>query len=197
MQVFPSFNFKRQAVIIALLGVLSFYGCGSEPGGGAVKGSKGAAVVDDAALKTALDQGKLHFDSGISNLYQQNYDEAIKEFEKSLKYNPHSASTLNNIGFAWFDKGEMDKAIEYQARALLTDSEFANAYYGLALAFETKGDVDAAITNWKEFLSRTEPESKWARKAETHIEKLLEGSEKATGKVSDKMPDKENRTEKK
>lgn len=195
MQVFSGFNFKRQVMSIALLGVLSLYGCGSEPGGSAVKGSKGAALVDGVALQTAIDQGKLHFDSGISNLYQQNYDEAIEEFEKSLKLNPHSPSTLNNIGFAWFDKGEMDKAIEYQARALLTDSEFANAYYGLALALESKGDVDGAIENWKEFLSRTKPESKWARKAETHIEKLTKGPEKAAGKVPDKMPDEANETE--
>jgi tetratricopeptide (TPR) repeat protein len=192
MQVFSGFNFKRQAASIALLVVLSFYGCGSEPGDSAVKGSKSAVAVDGVAAQPSIDQGKLHFDSGISNLYQQNYDEAIEEFEKSLKFNPHSPSTLNNIGFAWFDKGEMDKAIEYQARALLADSEFANAYYGLALAFESKGDVDGAIENWKEFLRRTEPESKWARKAETHIEKLTNEPEK----VADKVPDKTNETEK-
>ncbi|MBE9527645.1 MAG: tetratricopeptide repeat protein [Proteobacteria bacterium] len=188
MRVFSRFNFKRQAMIVALLGALSIYGCATEPGDSGVQGSQGGGTVDGTATQPSTDSGKLHFDSGISNLYQKNYDGAIEEFEKSLKYNPHSPSTLNNIGFAWFDKGDMDKAIEYHARALEADSEFPNAYYGLALALESKGNVDGAIKNWQEFLSRTEPGSKWAQKAETHIEVLKNGPEKAPAKEPEKAP---------
>ncbi len=158
------------ALLFLLLSAVVFVGCDRKTGD-----------TEAERIEAAIDQGKLHFDAGISNLYQKNYDGAIEEFEQSLKYNPHSPSTLNNIGFAYFDKGDIAKAVEYQARALEADPEFANAYYGLALALERMGKVDGAIKNWKEFLSRIEPGSKWAKKAEGHIEELEKGPEATEG----------------
>ncbi len=167
MGLFYGLKTCRLALLLfLLLGAVIITGCGEKND-----------MSGESKVETEVDQGKLHFDAGISNLYEKNYDTAIEEFEKSLKINPHSASTLNNIGFAYFDQGNVEKALEYQARALEADSEFSNAYYGLALAFEVKGNTDAALKNWNQFLSRVEPESKWALKAQEHIKKLEKGSE--------------------
>ncbi len=172
------FGVLGRSTLLCILGVLLIAGCSGESGSrGADEGKgTGTGVSGAGTAVGGPGQGKLHFDSGISNLYEKKYDAAIEEFEQSLKYNPHSPSTLNNIGFAYFDKGDMDSAIEYHARALETEPGFANAYYGLALALESRGSTEGAIMNWKEFLGRSEPGSKWAQKAEAHIEALEKGA---------------------
>jgi tetratricopeptide (TPR) repeat protein len=178
MRGFLNIGLWPSTLLLLVLSSVLVAGCNRDAGDRATEEARSAEA---GRIEAAIDQGKLHFDAGISNLYSKNYDGAIEEFELSLKYNPHSPSTLNNIGFAYFDKGDIDSALEYQARALEADSEFANAYYGLALVLESRGDTDGALVNWKEFLKRIEPGSKWAQKAETHIKKLEKGTEAEEG----------------
>ncbi len=165
--------FRLIPVVTLLFALVLIGGCSS---GSADKSKKAEAEDNAPTVDNAVNQGKLHFDAGIQGMYEKKYDRAIEEFEKSLGYNPHSPSTLNNIGFAYYDKGDMDKAVEYHARALDNDPSFTNAYFGLALTLEGMGQKEGALKNWKEFLKRTEPGSKWAQKARKHIDKLEEAA---------------------
>lgn len=120
----------------------------------------------------AMQPGREHFNKGIQFALKGQHDDAIKEFEETLKYNPNSAETYNNLGFEYMDKGDLDKAIDSQNKALQINPNLANAYYGLAMALEKKGDKEGALKNWKEFLKFAQPHTRWWMNAQTHIKDL-------------------------
>lgn len=149
--------------------------------------SKGGEQAKEEAPVQApvADPAKEHFDKGVQFSLKGQLDDAIKEYEAVLTYNPNSAETHNNLGFAYFDKNDVDKAIEHQKRAVEINPNMANGYYGLALALEHKGDKKGAIENWKQFAALSQPHSKWWMKAQEHIQ-ALEGKGQAKAKAAKK-----------
>ena len=156
--------FKRPAfVAVLLLSVLFFYGCSTED-------KKAKAPAQSEA--TEMDRAKAHFDKAIEHTRAREFEAAIDEYTKSLEINPHSAEANSNMGFAYMDLWDFDLALKYQLKALEVNPEFANAYYGLALTLEKKGDKAGAAENWKEFIKRSEPGSKWAMMAKERLDAL-------------------------
>ncbi|MBI5345240.1 MAG: tetratricopeptide repeat protein [Deltaproteobacteria bacterium] len=137
---------------------------------GCSRGEKAAESPSPSA--TVVDEGKAHFDKGVQLSMKGQYDEAIKEYEETIKLNPKSAQAYNNLGFAYMDKGDVERAIESQKKAVELNASLANAYYGLALALEKKGDKKEALKNWKEFMKMSEPHGKWWLKAQEHVKAL-------------------------
>lgn len=132
----------------------------------------GEQAKEQAASAPAADPAKEHFDKGVQFSLKGQLDEAIKEYEAVLTFNPKSAEAHNNLGFAYFDKNDLDRAIDHQKKALEINPNLANGYYGLALALEHKGDKTGAIENWKQFAALSQPHSKWWMKAQEHIQAL-------------------------
>ncbi len=156
--------FKRPVfVAVLLLSVLFFYGCSTED-----KNAKEPAQSE----ATQMDRAKAHFDKAIDYTRAREFDAAIDEYIKSLELNPHSAEANSNLGFAYMDLWDFDRALKFQKKALEVNPEFANAYYGLALTLEKKGDKAGAVENWKEFIKRSEPGSKWALMAKERLDAL-------------------------
>ncbi|MBW7957400.1 MAG: tetratricopeptide repeat protein [Deltaproteobacteria bacterium] len=131
------------------------------------------------------DPAKAHFEKGVQHLLKKEYDLAIKEYETVLQYNPKSAETYNNLGFAYFDTGEFEKASEAQKKAVEIKPDMANAYYGLAMAQEKTGDLVGALESWKAFSGLTQPNSKWWAKAQERIQ-VLENYKSAHGQDAGK-----------
>ncbi len=115
---------------------------------------------------------KEHFDKGVQHTMKGETEEAIREFEATLRINPKSPEAHNNLGFAYYDKGDVDKAVEHQKKALEGNPDLANAYFGLAMALEKKGDKEGSIVNWKQFMKLAQPHSKWWMQAQAHVENL-------------------------
>lgn len=157
---------------------LIFNGCSK-------KGEKTPAGAPQGSA-TALNAGKEHFEKGVQLSLKRQYDDAIKEYEESLKINPKSPEAYNNLGFAYYDKGDFDKAVDNQKKALELNPNLENAYYGLAQALEKKGDKAGALNNWKEFMKRSEPHSKWWMQAQAHIKNLEQTKTKGKANAKDK-----------
>lgn len=151
------------ALAIVLLSAILPYSCSKE--------NKAPEQAKEQTA-TSADPGKEHFEKGVQLALKGQYDDAIKEYEQTLKYNPSSPETYNNLGFAYMDKGDIDKAIESQKKAVELNPGLANGYYGLAMALEKKGDKPGALNNWKEFAKLSQPHSKWWMKAQDHIKDL-------------------------
>ena len=159
--------FKRSAfAAVLLVSVLFFYGCSTED-----KNAK-APVQSESTEATEMDRAKAHFDKAVEHTRAREFEAAIGEYAKSLEMNPHSAEANSNLGFAYMDLWDFDRALEYQKKALEVNPEFANAYYGLALTLEKKGDKAGAAKNWKEFIKRSEHGSKWALMAKKRLDAL-------------------------
>lgn len=188
----------KALVLCVVIGfsALAFSGCSKESKEPQTSSSAGQTA---AGVKTGspedIAKAKEHYDKGVRLSLQSQHDEAIKEYEESLKLSQGSAETFNNLGFEYFDKAildkkkidapMLDKAIELQQKALAINPNLANAHYGLAQALEKKGDKQNAVNSWRAFMQLSEPHSRWWMQAKAHID-FLEGIKpvkmKKTGK---------------
>lgn len=184
----------KALALCAVMGLtaLTFSGCSMES-------TEPSAQQTDAAVKMPspedIAKAKEHYDKGVQLTLKGQHDEAIKEYDESVKLNPNSPEPYNNLGFEYFDKAildkkkidapMLDKAVEYQQKALALNPNLANAHYGLAQALEKKGDKPNAINSWRAFMQLSEPHSKWWMQAKTHID-FLEGRKPAKMKKTGK-----------
>lgn len=63
-----------------------------------------------------------HFQTGMRLIREEEFEKGVKELEKAYKILPHP-TVLYNIGKAWFDAEEFDKAVPYLERYIATDPE--------------------------------------------------------------------------
>jgi tetratricopeptide (TPR) repeat protein len=93
--------------------------------------------------------------------YAADYDKALKVLNSILVLEPGNKEALNNLGLAWYEKGEYDKAIEYCDKALKSDlNTFGEDHPNVAAyrnnlgsAWHAKGEYDRAIEYLEKALS--------------------------------------------
>ncbi|MFQ5586856.1 MAG: tetratricopeptide repeat protein [Thermodesulfobacteriota bacterium] len=162
---FAQLLFVVFAAVLTCVVYFSTTGAGISAAGG-----RGTPRPDETSAD--IGKAKEHFERGIRYSLNREYDKAIVEYQKSLRYNHHAAVVHSNLGFAYFDKGDYDKAIESQKNALKIDGANSNAYYGIAMAYEKKGLKDDAIKSWEKFMEIAEPHTLWWKKARQRLKRL-------------------------
>jgi len=96
---------------------------------------------------------------GTENYKKRNFDAAIEHYGKA--WDLHKDITyLNNLGAAYFEKGEYDEAIKACEKAIEEGREIyadfkmiAKSYARIGLSYEKKGDLAKAIENYKKSLT--------------------------------------------
>lgn len=136
-----------------------------------------------AYAHNTFDEAKVRFERGLEYTYAGRLDEAVSEYEASIRLNPDVAEVYNNLGFIYFDKGDLPKAVFYHRKSLEINPYLANGYYGLALALESLGDNKGALVHWKRYLALSS-DKPWIGRAKEHIYKL----EKESGGVPEADP---------
>lgn len=76
-------------------------------------------------------------------------DEAIEYYSKILKFDPKRIDVLLQLTYVHFNKGDLDKALEYTNKALQVDKNNLIANYNLGAVLNAKGDKRQAILIWK------------------------------------------------
>lgn len=90
--------------------------------------------------------------TGIAYLRLNYYENAIKEFTRSMALNSKYASAVNNLGSAYFAAGNHKKAEKYFKKAIKMKKDEASFYLNLGtLYFETK-KPEKAIREWRKSL---------------------------------------------
>jgi tetratricopeptide (TPR) repeat protein len=77
-------------------------------------------------------------------LKQKRFEEAAVQAESALAADPSMVLALNTLGQIYVSQGALDKGIPLLKAAIEKAPEFAAPYMNLALAFERKGDYNAA-----------------------------------------------------
>ena len=84
----------------------------------------------------------------LANLYirqKSDKDTGEKFLRKALEVSPNDAWALNSLAAVCHERGKSDEAINLFEQAIATNPEFANAYYGEALAYDSAQKPDAAL----------------------------------------------------
>jgi len=76
-------------------------------------------------------------------------DEAVRFLTAAVSLRPDSPGTLNNLGLALHDKGQLDEAIAWYKKAIVLDPKYAMAHNNLGYALSDKGQLDEAIASCK------------------------------------------------
>ncbi len=91
----------------------------------------------EALAKFALHKANTLFDEG-------NFDAAIPEYKKVLKYNPQESKALYTLGFIYNSKKEYGKALGYFSKALKLNPNMIEARYMIAIVNYELGDNQTA-----------------------------------------------------
>ncbi|KAH8734700.1 heat shock protein STI1 [Ilyonectria robusta] len=117
--------------------------------------------VDEEALekkkaKEAADKEKA---LGTENYKKRNFDDAIAHYAKAWELYK-DITYLNNLGAAYFEKGDFDKCIESCTQAIEEGREIyadfkviAKSYARIGTAYERKGDLALAVENYNKSLT--------------------------------------------
>lgn len=89
---------------------------------------------------------------GTLYLLMEKWDPAIDCFQKAvadlLYKTPQYA--YNNMGYAYYKKGDYARAIESYQQALRSSRSYTVAYANLGQAYDAKGDLDEAVAAYKQ-----------------------------------------------
>ncbi len=96
--------------------------------------------------------------AGNFSMTFKNYEQAIEYYEKALQDDPDSVTLLTNLGRAYYNLGEYDKAEENFKGATEVEEGYPSAVFYLGLCAIAKDDRKAGFDILKEFRYVGKPE---------------------------------------
>ena len=93
----------------------------------------------------------------LANLYireKSDKDTGEKFLRKALEIAPNDAWALNSLAAVCHERGKADEAIKLFGQAIAANPEFANAYYGEAIAYDSAKRPDAAAETLNQMFAR-------------------------------------------
>ncbi len=121
---------------------------------------KKIAAMSGAANVSVSAETQAAFDEAMNLLEAEDYEDALKVFEKLLKEG-ESAEVYYNIGYIKTAKGEYGEAIEAFRKATQLDRLFAKAYEGMGRAYKALGrtkEAEACLNQAAEIYLSSEKE---------------------------------------
>jgi Tfp pilus assembly protein PilF len=111
------------------------------------------------ALGTRSDFREAKNTLGVILVHQKRYDDAIQTLrpltEDILYQTPENA--WGNLGWAYLEKGDVDRAIDALRRSIAAQPRFCVGLYRLGLAYERKKDPTAALEAFTRAVDNDDP----------------------------------------
>lgn len=96
-------------------------------------------------------------EEGIQYHDKGEYDNAIKAYKKALKLDPSSTLANYEISLSYFNKGDLDRSIEYADKVLdQKGGLMIQAYLSKGSALDMKGETKESIKLFKKAIAQTE-----------------------------------------
>jgi tetratricopeptide (TPR) repeat protein len=110
-------------------------------------------------------QVKERFEQGVSLLHAKRYDYAITALDAVLAMAPNMPEAYVNMGYAFLGLKEFGPARGAFEKAIDLKLDQVNAYYGLAIAYEGQGDLEAALGAMRSYIHLSKPDDPFLPKA--------------------------------
>lgn len=92
------------------------------------------------------------FQQAVVMLHAKQYDNAITALHRVLELAPKMPEAHVNMGYALVGLEQYEAARSFFLAAIELNPRQANAYYGLALADEARGDLESALGGMRSYL---------------------------------------------
>lgn len=104
--------------------------------------------------KKAIEDRKaaLYFGAGTQSLIDRKYTDALNSLLKANAITPRNPEILNNLGMAYYFKGQTDLAINTLKETLKIDPKNSDAKTNLASIIYRQGQVEESVALYKEIL---------------------------------------------
>lgn len=102
----------------------------------------------------AADRGRARqrHEEGLELFRQKRYDEAAAAMQEAVDLEPESALYTNNLGFVFYRRGELAKALELYQRTEKLDPARIQVYMNEGSALEALGRKEEAVAAYRKFL---------------------------------------------
>lgn len=112
----------------------------------------------ERAASTMIDRaglGEVHFELGLSHAGKGDYRDAIQSWKRSLDFSPFRREALYNVGLAYEELGNNERAVEYYAHARHVDPTYLSALEGLFRLHIQEGAYLEAVNVLKDWIKIT------------------------------------------
>ncbi len=94
-------------------------------------------------------------DFALGNEYysQNNFEKAIRSYEKAFSKYPEDADVYYNLGLAYNKQGEYEKAMKYFEKVINLNPESVDAFINLGIIYAKQGNYEKAISLFEKTLS--------------------------------------------
>ena len=105
---------------------------------------------DMMALDVDIDSSSIesYVNLGAAYLRLEKYDEALKNWKKVLRLDPHHVATHLNLGNCYFQMGLLNLAIRQWIKTISLNEQSIMAHKNLASAYYQQGRFDLALQEW-------------------------------------------------
>lgn len=118
-------------------------------------------VLESAATEASLLEVLKHYPAEalvyekLGDVYSQEkkWDEAIKSYERAGELNPNNPVPFNKAGEICYVRGDMQKAAECWAQAVVIDPALVESHLNLATVYYSQGRLNEAFSQLKEALN--------------------------------------------
>jgi tetratricopeptide (TPR) repeat protein len=117
-------------------------------------GAAGQPVVDVKVHASAQRAREVRerFDQAVLMLHAKQYEHAVTALQRVIELAPRLPEARANLGFAWLGLHDGAQAQQAFEAAIELRPGQANAYYGLAMALEQRGDLETALGAMRSYL---------------------------------------------
>ena len=109
------------------------------------------------------------FQQAISLMHAKRYDYAITALDAVLALAPKMPEAYVNMGFAFIGLEEFGPAQGAFEKAIELKMDQVNAYYGLAIALEGKGQLETALGAMRSYIHLSQPDDPYLAKARSAL----------------------------
>jgi Tfp pilus assembly protein PilF len=140
---------RRLGTLLTLLAVLV--------GGALLQGTR--PIHPTAPVSSAQDELRGRFEQAVALLQGRRYEQAASAWHAVLKLAPRLPEAHVNMGYTMLGLHRPQAARDFFEGAIALKADQANAYHGLAVAYEAGGDPELAIGAMRSYLHLARQES--------------------------------------